>query len=340
MSGAKDWAAGVPGVDVVDAIRAMRDGKGRFFMGMGGNFVRATPDSAATEAALTQTDLTVQVSTKLNSSHAITGKQALILPTLGRTEKDETGGHEQFVSVEDSMSMVHASWGRLKPASPHLCSEVDIVVSIAEHLLTDSPVDWASMRADYGVIRSHIEAVVPGFADYERRAQEPGGFVLPNGPRDSRTFATETGKARLTVNALSRVDVPQGRLLLQTMRSHDQYNTTIYGLDDRYRGVHGERRVLFINPVDRFELGFEEGALIDIISEWPLPSGEIEERRGVAFALIDYPETAPGCVAAYFPEANVLVPLDSTAERSQTPTSKSVVVRLEASAHTGALPQR
>lgn len=328
------------GVDVVDAIRAMRDGKGRFFMGMGGNFVRATPDSAVTEAALAQTDLTVQVSTKLNSSHAITGKQALILPTLGRTERDETGGREQFVSVEDSMSMVHASWGRLKPASPHLLSEVDIVVSIAEHLLVDSPVDWAAMRADYGVIRNHIEAVVPGFADYERRAQEPGGFVLPNGPRDSRTFATQTGKARLTVNALSMVDVPQGRLLLQTMRSHDQYNTTIYGLDDRYRGVHGERRVLFINPIDRFELGFEEGELIDIISEWPLPSGEIEERRGMAFALIDYPETAPGCVAAYFPEANVLVPLDSTAERSQTPTSKSVVVRLEASVHTGALPQR
>lgn len=328
------------GVDVVDAIRSMRDGTGRFFMGMGGNFVRATPDSAATEAALAKTDLTVQVSTKLNNSHAITGRQALILPTLGRTEVDETGGKAQFVTVEDSMSMVHASTGRLRPASEHLRSEVDIVASIACRLRPDSSVDWVGMRADYALIREHIEAVVPGFSDYEHRSQEPGGFVLPNGPRDSRTFDTATGKARLTVNEVTQVSVPQGRLLLQTVRSHDQYNTTIYGLDDRYRGIHNNRRVLFINPADRAELGHADGDLIDIISEWSDDAGSVQERRAVAFALVDYPQTALGCVAAYFPEANVLVPLDSTAAGSQTPTSKSVVVRLEASTHTGALPQR
>ena len=332
------------GWDTVETIRAMRDGQVKVFLAMGGNFVRATPDSVVTEAALRQTDLTVHVSTKLNGSHTVTGRQALILPTLGRSERDLTGGREQFVTVEDSMSMVHASRGRIAPASAHLRSEVDIVCSLAEATTPGSPIPWAAMRSDYREIRRHVEAVVPGFEDYERRAQQHDGFVLPNPPRDSRTFPTASGKAQLTVNELTAVDVPAGRLLLQTVRSHDQYNTTIYGMDDRYRGIHDGRRVLFIHPRDRADLGFDDAQVVDIVSEWPVadPQGAtaVQERRAVAFRLVDYPQTARGCVAAYFPEANVLVPLDSTAIGSNTPTSKSVVVRLEPTSHVGPAPVR
>jgi len=312
------------GVDVVDGIRAMRDGKVRVFMGMGGNFVRATPDTRATEAALRNLDLTVQVSTKLNGSHTVTGKQALILPTLGRTEVDRTGGIEQFVTVEDSMSMVHASYGRAQPVSPHLRSETDIVCSLALACFPDSPVNWSAMRENYSVVREHIAAVVPGCSDYEARATQRDGFVLPNPVRDDRSFPTETGKARLTVNEQTAVTVPPGHLLLQTVRSHDQYNTTIYGLDDRYRGVHDGRRVVFVHPQDLRELALSDGQVVDLVSV-----ADDGERRAEAFRVVSYDRTARGCAAAYFPETNVLVPLDSVADVSNTPTSKSLVVRLE-----------
>ncbi len=312
------------GLDTVDAIRAMRDGRARLFLGMGGNFVRATPDSAVTEAALRGCRLTAQVSTKLNRSHAVTGELALILPTLGRTELDVQASGPQFVSVEDSMGMVHASRGRLAPASEHLLSEVSIVCRLARAALPGSAIGWDAMERDYDVIRDHVSRVVPGFADYNARVREPGGFTLPHAPRDERRFPTATGKANLTVNELEVLRVPEGRLLLQTVRSHDQYNTTIYGLDDRYRGVKAGRRVVFVNPADLSALGVADGATVDLVSEW----SDGTERRAPAFRVISYP-TARGCAAAYVPETNVLVPLDSTAEVSNTPTSKSVVVRLE-----------
>ncbi|TDC71900.1 FdhF/YdeP family oxidoreductase [Actinomadura sp. GC306] len=315
------------GLDTVNAIRAMRDGRAKVFLGMGGNFVRATPDSAVTEAALRNCRLTAQVSTKLNRSHAETGELALILPALGRTERDEQESGPQFVTVEDSMGMVHASRGRLAPASPHLLSEVSIVCRLARAALPGSGIGWAAMERDYDVIRDHISRVVPGFAGFNDRVRAPGGFTLPHAPRDERRFPTATGKANLTVNELEVLRVPEGRLLLQTVRSHDQYNTTVYGLDDRYRGIKAGRRVVFVNPADLAALGLADGATVDLVSEWE----DGVERRAPSFRTVAYP-TAAGCAAAYFPETNVLVPLDSTAEVSNTPTSKSVIVRLEPSA--------
>ena len=311
------------GVDTVDAIRAMRRGDIDVFVALGGNFVAAAPDTAATTEALASCALTVQVSTKLNRSHVTPGTEALILPCLGRTEIDRSGGREQYVTVEDSMSAVHASRGSVEPAHPDLPSEVTIVSEIAERLLDARVgIDWPSMRADYGVIRDHIAAVVPGFERFNERALE--GFTLPHPPRDARTFHTPTGRARLTVNVAAPLVIPEGRLLLQTVRSHDQYNTTIYGLDDRYRGVSGGRRVVFCNRDDLAELGVEDGSTVDIVSEWT----DGVERRAPAFRVVGYDIARRTC-AAYFPEANVLVPLDSVAEGSNTPTSKSVIVRLE-----------
>jgi len=313
------------GYDVVEAIRAMRDRKVRVFMALGGNFVAATPDTAVTEAGLRGCRLTIQVSTKLNRSHAVTGEAALILPCLGRTERDRQGGDEQFVSVEDSMSMVHASRGRLRPASAQLRSEVAIVAGLGRALFGErDSVDWPGLAADYDRIRDHVEHVVPGFADFNARVRRPDGFQLPHGPRDSRTFPTATGKANFTVNALDVLRVPEGALLLQTVRSHDQYNTTIYGLDDRYRGIKQGRRVVFVNPDDLARLGLGDGQPVDLVSEW----SDGVARRAPGFRIVSY-ATARGCAAAYFPETNVLVPLDSTAETSNTPTSKSIVVRLE-----------
>jgi molybdopterin-dependent oxidoreductase alpha subunit len=312
------------GLDTVEAIRAMREGRIRVFFGMGGNFVRAAPDSAVTEAAMRACRLTVQVSTKLNRSHAVVGERALILPTLGRTEQDVRGSGPQFVSVEDSMGMVHASRGRLRPASPHLLSEVAIICRLARAVLPGSGIDWAALEDDYDLIRDRIARVVPGFADFNARVRRPGGFTLPHAPRDERRFPTASGKARLTVNPLEVLRVPEGRLLLQTLRSHDQYNTTIYGLDDRYRGVRAGRRVVFVHPADLEAFGIADGALVDLVGEW----ADGVERRAPRFRVIGYP-TARGCAAAYFPETNVLVPLDSTADVSNTPTSKSVIVRLE-----------
>lgn len=322
------------GYDVVGAIEAMRRGEVDVFMSMGGNFLSASPDTAATAEALSQTRLTVQVSTKLNRSHLVTGREALILPCLGRTEIDLTGGRPQRVTVEDSMSVVHASEGRLPPASEHLLSEVGIVARLGQLLERDGIFDgnpdgpdgpdWAGMGRDYDRIRDHIEAVVPGFTDFNRRIAEPRGFVLPHPPRDHREFPTDDGRAHLTVNEFVPEDVPIGRLVLQTLRSHDQFNTTIYGLDDRYRGISDGRRVVFAHAADLAELGFVDGDRVDVVSEWR----DGVERRIRDFRLVAYP-VARGTCAAYFPEANALVPLGSYAEESRTPTSKAVVVRFE-----------
>ena len=317
------------GYHTVDALRAMSEGKAKVFIAMGGNFISATPDTHLTEAALRSCDLTVQVSTKLNRSHVVAGKTALILPTLGRTERDIRHGKEQFVTVEDSMSVVHRSRGRLEPASDNLLSEIAILCRLARTLLgPDHPVRWEDFEHDYDVIRDHIAAVVNGCNDYNKKVREPNGFVLPHPPRDSRSFPTTTGKANLTVNELWYQKVPEGRLLLQSMRSHDQYNTTIYGLDDRYRGIKDGRRVVFVHPADIAAAGLSDGTMVDLISEWTEDSGATTERRAKAFRLVSYP-TARGCAATYFPEANPLVPLDSVAETSGTPTSKSIVIRLE-----------
>ncbi|MDG3013225.1 FdhF/YdeP family oxidoreductase [Speluncibacter jeojiensis] len=316
------------GHDTVAALRAMRDGKAKVFIGMGGNFVSATPDTAVTEAGLRQCALTVQVSTKLNRSHVVHGEVALILPTLGRTEADVQATGDQQVSVEDSMSMVHLSHGRLEPASPYLRSEVSIVCRLAVALLgPDHPVPWAEFEANYDTIRDSIARVVPGFDDFNARVRLPDGFVLPHPPRDSREFHTDTGKANFSVNELSWVPTPPGRLILQTMRSHDQFNTTIYGLEDRYRGVSGGRKVVFVNADDIAELGLTDGALVDLVSEWPV-DGTVEERRVEGFRVVAY-STPRGNAAAYYPETNPLVPLDHVAERSNTPVSKAIVVRLE-----------
>ncbi|MEU6153723.1 FdhF/YdeP family oxidoreductase [Actinosynnema sp. NPDC047251] len=318
------------GLDTVASIRAMRDGKARVFFAVGGNFAAATPDTEVTERALRSCDLTVHVSTKLNRSHVVHGKTALILPTLGRTESDLQHSGEQFVTVEDSMSVVHRSRGRLEPASDRLLSEVSIVCRLARAVLgPDHPVPWEEFEKDYDVVRDRISRVVPGCADYNERVRRPDGFVLPHAPRDAREFSgTRTGKAHFSANELTVLRVPVGRLLLQTMRSHDQYNTTIYGLDDRYRGVKDGRRVVFVSPADLDELDLLDGHYVDLVSEWPEDPTGVTERRAERFRVVSYP-TAKGCAAAYFPEANPLVPLDSTADVSGTPTSKSIVVRLE-----------
>ncbi|GAA5089703.1 FdhF/YdeP family oxidoreductase [Microbacterium yannicii] len=418
------------GFDTVGAIRAMRDGRVRFFMSMGGNFVSATPDTAVVEAGMSRVGLTVHVSTKLNRSHVVTGRRALILPTLGRTDRDRRGGREQRVTVEDSMGAVHASRGRLAPPSEELLSEVAIVARLsalvfgagaadsgraagaggastssraeemaraedgfaasAPPLLTSPPLvtrdaeapadtspplvagdaavhaadaarhdrgyperspreearsdgpdpaglrhpsnvphaDWAALEADYARIRAHIARVIPGFDDYEERIDKGRTLHLPNGPRDARRFATADGRAQFTVNPLEYPRIPRGRLLLQTLRSHDQYNTTIYGKDDRYRGIHGGRRVVLVNAKDIEHLGFAENDIVDLVSEWRSPDGTLEERRAEEFRIVAY-RTPRGNAAAYYPETNVLVPLDSVADVSGTPTSKSVIVRLE-----------
>jgi molybdopterin-dependent oxidoreductase alpha subunit len=321
------------GMDTVEALQAMHEGRVKVFMGMGGNFAKATPDTAGTEAVMRTLALNVQVSTKLNRSHVVHGRRALILPTIARTEIDVQASGQQRVSVEDTVSAVHGSHGHLQPASPDLRSEVAIVTAIAERVLPGRPntanADWAAMRDDYRVIRKHISHIVPGFEAYEEKLDRPGGFVLPHAPRDSRHFTTNTdggkdARAQFTVNALEYPRVPEGRLLLQTIRSHDQFNTTIYGKDDRYRGVHGAREVVLVHPKDLAERGLKEGDLVDLIGEWTDGS----ERRAEGWRVVAY-NTPRGNAAAYYPEANVLMPLHSTAKESNTPVAKAIVIRLE-----------
>ena len=311
------------GLDTVAAIRAMHEGRARFFMGLGGNFAVATPDSAYTEEALRRCDLTVQVSTKLNRSHLVCGREAIVLPCLGRTERDVQASGPQLVSVENSMSVVHASEGALEPASPSLRSEPAIVAGLAEAVLGErSTVPWRFLVADYDRIRAHIERVVPGFESYNRRVRRAGGFVLPSGAR-TRRFDTSDGRAHFTCHPLPDVSVASGRFRLTTIRSHDQFNTTVYGLDDRYRGIRGDRRVVFLHPDDVSEEGLSEGQRVDLVSHF-----DGETRRVSGFRVVPY-GVPRRCAAAYFPEANRLVPVSSMADGSRTPTYKSIEVSLE-----------
>ncbi len=313
------------GFDTVASVRAFRDGKARVFVGLGGNFVQAAPDTQVTTDAMRRAELTVQVSTKLNRSHLVTGDTALILPVKGRTEKDVQASGEQFVSVEDSTCSVHTSRGPLEPASRHLKSEVEIVCGIADATLGDRyGLRWSAMRDDYSVIRRHISRVVPGCEGYEVNVDRPGGFVLPHPPRDSRTFQTESGKAEFVVSPIEALQVPSDHLILQTLRSHDQFNTTIYGTSDRYRGIEGGRRVVFVHRDDIARLGHADGDIVDLVTHW---EDDDIERIAPDFRIVEY-STPRGCAAAYYPETNLLVPLDSTAESSNCPTSKSVIVRL------------
>ncbi|TGB15852.1 FdhF/YdeP family oxidoreductase [Streptomyces sp. MZ04] len=312
------------GLDAVNGIRAMYEGRAKFFLGVAGNFVRATPDSAVTEEAMRKCRLTAHISTKLNRSHTVCGDTALILPTLGRSDKDVQNGGEQFITVEDSMSDVHASRGKLPPASPDLLSEVAIICRMARGTLGSTPpLPWEDFEADYGTIRDRISRVIPGFENFNARVSEPGGFHLPN-PVNQGVYRTPSGKAVFTCNDFTMPHVPKGHLLLQTLRSHDQWNTIWYAPDDRYRGIHNARRVVLVNPADLEELGIADGDLVDLVSVWH----DERERRAEDFRVVAYPASR-GSAAAYYPETNVLVPLDSVADISNCPTSKAVVVRLD-----------
>jgi formate dehydrogenase major subunit len=316
------------GVDSVDGIRALADGRISVWFALGGNLVAAISDTDAAESAVQKAEMTVQVSTKLNRSHAVVGREALILPTMGRTEIDRQASGEQFVSVEDTVCAVHPSWGRVDPVSDGLLSEVSIITRLARATLGDRfGIDWAGFEDDYDRIRDHIANVCTGCEDYNGRIRQEGGFVLAHGPRDSRTFPTDTGKAKFSVNTLRYLECPPGRLLLQTVRAHDQFNTTIYSLNDRYRGVKQGRDVIFVNPLDIADLHLVDGQRVDVHSEF----GDGVDRVVRGFRLVSYP-TARGCAAAYFPEANPLVPLGATAEVSNTPVSKSTVIRIEPAA--------
>ncbi|QGU06441.1 Formate dehydrogenase H [Corynebacterium occultum] len=309
------------GLDTVDSLRAMWQGKTRFFMSLGGNLVRVASDTTRLEKAMSQQELTVHLSTKPNGSHAWPGEKSLILPVKARTDEDVQASGRQELTVENSAGIVSASVGKRRANKDlNLQAEPEIIGKIGHHTFGDE--FWMPMVNDYGVVREHIEATIPGFDDYNRRIRTPGGFALPNGPRE-RVFNTPTGRAMLTVNQTEVIDLPEGYLLLQTVRSHDQYNSTIYGLDDRYRGVKNGRRVVFVNPEDARERGLRDGDLVDIVSVF-----QGEERRAPNFRVVEY-SSARDCVTTYFPEANVLVPMDSVAEKSNTPVSKSVIVRLE-----------
>ena len=310
------------GYPVVDAINAMHEGKAKVFFAMGGNFISATPDTEYTAEALRKTNLTVHVSTKLNRSHLIHGKTGLILPCLGRTEKDVQINGEQFVTVENSMGVVHSSKGVLKPVSYDLLSEPAIVGNLAKMTLAGrTKIDWQGMVDNYDLIRDAIEKVIPGFEDYNERVRKPGGFYLPNGARD-RKFNTASGKANFSVLPNRPWTLGEKEFLMMTIRSHDQYNTTIYGLDDRYRGIINERRVVLISEKDLRKMDFKAGDIVDIKSVF---NGK--ERFANKFMLVTYPIPA-GCIATYFPEANTLVPIDQFAKGSKTPASKSVLVTL------------
>ncbi|MGA1237957.1 MAG: FdhF/YdeP family oxidoreductase [Limisphaerales bacterium] len=311
-----------PGWDTVEAIRAMHEGRVKVLVCMGGNFARATPDTSITEESMGKCQLTVQISTKLNRSHLTRGKQALILPCLGRTEVDMQKSGPQRVTVEDSMSMVHASEGKLPPASVDLRSEPWIVAGLAKAVLAESPVDWDGLVENYDAIRNEISRVVPGFHEFNQRIDQRGGFYLGNSAA-KRDWLNKVGRALFTVAPIPDLSLPEGVFRLMTIRSHDQYNTTVYGLDDRYRNVRGERRIVFINEADLQRLGFEEGDLVDLTSDY----GDGAHRCAPSFRLRSY-DIPRGCLASYFPETNVLVSLDSTADGSRTPVSKFIPVRL------------
>jgi len=311
------------GYDVVDTIRAMHAGDVKVFVAMGGNFLSATPDTEFTADALRKCALTAQVATKLNRSHLITGRTALILPCLGRTEIDRQASGDQFITVEDSMGVISASYGSLSPASPCLRSETAIVAGLAKATLgPKTPVDWDQLAGNYDRIRDHIEKVVAGFSPFNQKVKQ-GPFYLPNGPRDERKFNTSTKKANFTVHRLPKTALEPDQYIMMTIRTHDQFNTTIYGLDDRYRGIYNGRRVIFMNAQDMAATGLAQGQLVDLTSHF---NGE--QRVAPRFMVAPY-DIPRGCTATYFPETNVLVSIDSVAETSNTPTSKFIIITVK-----------
>jgi molybdopterin-dependent oxidoreductase alpha subunit len=313
------------GFDVVRTIQAMHEGKVNVFVGLGGNFLSAPSDTKYTSEALERCKLTVQISTKINRAHLITGQQALILPCLGRTEKDLQKSGEQFVSVEDTTGVVHMSRGVLEPASAHLKSEVAIICGMASATLKErSTVNWPALSENYDLIREHIEHVVPGFTMYNKKVREPGGFYLPNPPREGK-FTTKSSKAKFFPHPIPEFDLSDGKLLLTTIRSHDQFNTTIYSESDRYRGISHGRRVVFMNEQDIQKRNLQKGQWVDLISHF-----ESEQRRAERFKVTPY-EIPLGCAAAYYPETNVLVPIRHVAQDSNQPASKSIVISIEPS---------
>ncbi|CAI1642356.1 Formate dehydrogenase H [Serratia fonticola] len=315
------------GHNTVEAIEAMLRGEVKVLIALGGNLAAAAPDTKRTAQALRRCDLTVHISTKLNRSHLITGKDALILPTLGRTELDMQASGPQYITVEDSFSMVHASEGIGKPLADTQRSETAIVCGIADAVLGNQQLDWLELADDYSLIRQHIQATIPGFDDFNQRCELPGGFYLGNAAAELR-FATQSGKAEFCAAPLPDTLFPQigaekAPFVLQTLRSHDQYNTTIYGLDDRYRGVYGQREVLFIHPEDLADLGLQDGELVEIETLW----NDGITRKVSGFKLVSY-DIPRGNLAAYYPETNPLVPLASFGDGTGTPTSKSVPVAI------------
>jgi molybdopterin-dependent oxidoreductase alpha subunit len=312
------------GFNTVESIEAMRDGRAKIFFAMGGNFASASPDTEVVFEALQRCRLTVQVITKLNRTALSVGEQSLILPCLGRSEIDMQKGGEQFVTTESTMLNVQMSKGIFEPASENLRSEPSIIAELAKATLgTRSMIDWDALAADYDRIRDSISRVIDGCENYNDKVREPGGFYLNNPPRD-RVFLTPTGKAQFIPTVLEKISLESGQLLLTTIRSHNQFNTTIYGFDDRYRGVAGERRVVFMNNDDIAERALQAGQVVDLTSHF-----DDGVRHAERFIVVPYP-IPRGCAAAYFPEANPLVPLGSKARRSDTPTSKSIVISVRA----------
>jgi molybdopterin-dependent oxidoreductase alpha subunit len=311
------------GFDTVKAIQAMHDGQGKVFFALGGNFLSATPDTEFTAAALRRCRLTAHVSTKLNRSHLITGDRALILPCLGRTEIDVQAAGPQFISTENSMGVVQISRGSLEPASQELLSEPQIVARLARATLEHrTTVDWEDLAGNYDKIRDAIERVVPGFDDYNSRVRKPAGFYLPNAARD-RVFKTASGKAQFTIHELPEHNLGPDQFLMMTIRSHDQFNTSVYSLNDRYRGISNGRRVVFLNQKDIAAAGLQARQVVDLVSHF-----EGEERIARRFVIVSY-DIPRRCAATYFPEANVLVPVRSVALKSNTPASKSVVISIK-----------
>ena len=311
------------GYSVIDAIKAMYEKKAKVFFGLGGNFISAVPDTAYSAQAMANCNLTVHVSTKLNRSHLVTGNEALILPCLGRTEKDYQKTGIQVQSVENSMGIVHSTKGVLEPCSDVLLSEVAVVCGIANATFKErSKINWLEYKDDYKLVRDDIAEVVDGFTDYNKKLKQPSGFYLPNGAR-VRQFKTKTGKANFSINKLPEWKLKDGELIMMTIRSHDQFNTTIYGLDDRYRGVFNERRIIFMNRDDMKSRNLHEHQIVNLKSTY---KSVIREANNFKVVGYDIPRN---CCATYFPETNVLVPLDSFAHTAKTPASKSVIITIE-----------
>ena len=312
------------GVDVVNCIKAMHEGKIKVFFAMGGNFLSATPDTGYTAAAMRKLKLNVNVSTKLNRTHLVHGEEAIIFPTLARSDKDLVDGVEQFVSCENSMGVVQMSKGILKPIAKDLRNENRIICEIAKTVLgSRTKVDWDKYVQNYDAVRDLVEKFIPGFGDYNKRVREPGGFYLPNGPRAGKFSSKKFGdKMPFSISRVPEISMEADDYRMATIRSHDQFNTTIYGMDDRYRGIHGERRVVFMNPSDIAASGLQAGDKVDLFNYY-----EGIERVARLFVVVPY-DIPSRCTATYYPETNVLVPIGSVAEKSNTPTSKLVVIKI------------